>query len=147
MIGNFAFYMKHLSDEHKKKISMSCLGRKVWNKGKTGLTSSWLKGKKMPTWIKNKISATKKITAPKGENCHQWKGNDVGYRALHMWVDKYLGKPRYCEECKISTYKQRYYHWANISGNYQRIKTDWRRLCAKCHGAFDKANGMRKRRA
>jgi len=57
------FYGKHLSDEHKKKISKKLKGRKIWNKGKylskeyvEKLKNSHL-GKKSPNkgkiWINN----------------------------------------------------------------------------------------------
>lgn len=67
-----------------------------------------------------------------------WKGDRVGYRGLHLWVESILGKPHYCDECGNTKLSHRHYHWANVSGNYKRITTDWRRLCAKCHKAFDK---------
>lgn len=67
-----------------------------------------------------------------------WKGDNVKYRALHHWVNNKLGRPKFCENCKNSKLNHRQYHWANISGNYKRIITDWRRLCVRCHKAFDK---------
>lgn len=50
---------------------------------------------------------------------------------LHYWVEKNLGKPKKCEQCK-STDKSRY-HWSNISGNYHKDLSDWERLCVPCH--------------
>lgn len=67
-----------------------------------------------------------------------WKGDNVGYRAIHIWVEKHLGKPRICEDCGDTSLKHRQYHWANISRNYKRLITDWRRLCVKCHKAYDR---------
>lgn len=34
--------------------------------------------------------------------------------------------------------KKRYFQWANISGEYLRIVSDWKQLCVKCHKKFDK---------
>lgn len=65
-----------------------------------------------------------------------WTGNNVGYGALHAWVRKYLGTPSICWYCKITTAKK--YHWANVSGEYKREKTDWYRLCVSCHSYYDK---------
>ena len=67
-----------------------------------------------------------------------WKGNDVGYRALHHWVDRWLGKPDVCEFCRRSGLNGRQIHWANKSGNYLRELTDWIRLCFQCHFQYDK---------
>ena len=87
---------------------------------------AWNKGKKMP-----EIS---------GENNYQWKGVKVSYRTLHKWVEKLLGKPHKCDDCGNDSLRHRQYHWSNVSGNYKRELTDWRRLCAKCHKAYDRAS-------
>ncbi len=73
-----------------------------------------------------------------GEDVHNWKGDDVGYSALHDWVARQLGKPRECEHCKSKTKKV--YHWANKSGDYKRDINDWIRLCVSCHSKYDREN-------
>lgn len=66
-----------------------------------------------------------------------WKGDEAGYRAIHQWIQRKLGFPRKCEKCgKVKT-KGHGIHWANKSRKYKRIKSDWIRLCAKCHGKYD----------
>lgn len=72
-----------------------------------------------------------------GKDNHMWKGNKVGYSSLHKWIYDNWGKADRCEskECrKISTR----YEWANISGKYNRIRSDWVRLCHSCHQKRDK---------
>lgn len=89
----------------------------------------------LPAWNRGKL-----LPMMWDENHHAYKGDKVSYRNLHRWVERRLGKPMACDECGISGSikgKKRPYHWANISGIYQRVITDWRRLCTKCHGAFD----------
>ena len=71
-----------------------------------------------------------------GEKNHQWKGSNVGYTSLHIWVYRTLGQPNYCEIC--GTTKNRKYQWANKSGKYLRKKSDWIRLCVPCHSKYDK---------
>lgn len=73
-----------------------------------------------------------------GEKNGLWKGDKAKYRAIHTWIERQLGKPRFCEDCGNREKGHRHYHWANIDHNYKRITTDWRRLCAKCHQAFDR---------
>lgn len=80
------------------------------------------------------------IEAKRG-NKNAWKGDKVQYSALHKWVYKELGRPRFCENCGNRNLKHRLYHWSNISGNYERNLTDWKRLCIMCHRKFDKENG------
>ena len=64
-----------------------------------------------------------------------WKGDNVGYHGLHKWVARKLGKPSYCAYCQSTDIKA--YYWANISHAYKRELSDWVRLCAKCHSAYD----------
>lgn len=66
-----------------------------------------------------------------------WKGNKVGYNALHGWVRRKLGRPKLCEQCGFTSNNTYQFHWANISGNYLRDLSDWIRLCASCHRLYD----------
>ena len=81
-----------------------------------------------------------------GETNIKWKGDDVGYFALHTWVRRTLGIPTICIHCSI-TANERKIHWANKSREYRRDINDWIALCSKCHGRFDRGNrGAIKRR-
>lgn len=84
---------------------------------------------------KNKIL----VGRPSGERHHFWRGDSVGYYALHAWVYRKLGKPTHCLACKIQGKK---YQWANISGNYKRELSDWFSLCRPCHYQHDKKLGF-----
>lgn len=53
------------------------------------------------------------------------------YRSRHDWIQRKLGKPNYCCACKVSD--NRKYHWANISGDYLKDVSDWKRMCVRCH--------------
>lgn len=53
------------------------------------------------------------------------------YMAVHHWVKYHLGTPKLCDACGSTTAKR--YDWANISGEYKRDLSDWRRLCRFCH--------------
>lgn len=92
----------------------------------------WL-GKHFTEEHKQKILVNLKTTT--GSENSNWKGDDVGYTALHDWVRRWLGTPSFCEQCKTTESKK--FEWANISGEYKRDVTDWKRLCKKCHVAFD----------
>lgn len=69
----------------------------------------------------------------------------IGYRGIHTWIILRLGKPKKCEHCKKDGLTGRKIHWANISHLYKRSEEDWIRLCAKCHGKYDKINNLRKK--
>lgn len=72
-----------------------------------------------------------------GRNNPRWKGDTVGYRALHTWVNTHYGKANRCTnpDCKGIS---RVFEWANISGEYKRDISDWKMLCKSCHGIFDR---------
>lgn len=75
------------------------------------------------------------------EQHHKWRGDSVSYSGIHKWVKKYFGQPMECESCGFNSENTYQIQWANLSGNYLRIRNDWARLCAKCHYAFDR-NGI-----
>jgi len=70
----------------------------------------------------------------RGEKALAWKGDGAGYHAKHIWLTKTYGRGKTCEECGIVG---RRLHWANISGEYKRNRTDYRELCPSCHKKFD----------
>lgn len=99
----------------KRNKKWSRLGKEAWNKGK-------------------------KLLYQTDRRHWKWKGNGVGYSGLHSWIRRKLGKASHCEECGLSKVPKgmaRYFQWANVSGQYKRILTDWKQLCVKCHKAFD----------
>lgn len=116
---------------------------KGWiNKGDT----PWNKGIPCSEEVKEAISKSNKgkryskateftSKRTKGDKNCNWKGDEVGYYALHTWVNRTLGKPSKCQHCKIETGKV---EWANKSGDYKRDIKDWIPLCKKCHCKHDK---------
>lgn len=85
---------------------------------KKGHQKSWL-GKKRPEMM--------------GDKNHKWMGDFVGYRALHGWVSRQLGKAKRCKVCNTTNNVE----WANISHDYKRDISDWVELCAKHHDEYD----------
>lgn len=88
---------------------------------------------------KHKMHSRMLVGRFRNENSSQWKGDRVGYTALHNWVRRRLKKPERCSECKVDSKLD----LANKSGLYKRILSDWEWLCRKCHMAKD---GRMKRR-
>lgn len=77
-----------------------------------------------------------------GKNHHQYKGENAGYRSIHLWVQKRLGKPTECEKCGKTGDR---IHLASKSHQYKRDLDDWIALCAKCHWKYDQLNKLRPR--
>jgi hypothetical protein len=74
------------------------------------------------------------------EKNHMWKGDYVGYSALHIWIERRLGKPNKCSMCGTMD-EIKGYEWSNISKKYKRDINDWQRLCISCHRKYDKNIG------
>lgn len=72
-----------------------------------------------------------------------WAADKPSYRVVHMWVEKWRGKPDTCEKCGRKGLKGHSIQWANIDHTYKRILDDYIRLCAKCHDAYDKERDLR----
>jgi len=128
------------STEARKHISDSLKGRKptekqllVLEKGRKNRDTQW----KPQSKKKASISAINSPLKKRNEQHWAWKGDKAGYRSIHRWVVRNLGRPNQCSKCKKIVLGKGI-HWANINHKYKRNLKDWIRLCVKCHRAFDK---------
>jgi len=77
-----------------------------------------------------------------GEDSGAWKGEEVGYGALHVWVAYWKGKPHICEKCGKYVENLKAIDWANVDHKYRRVLDDYIRMCKKCHRDYDIENGL-----
>lgn len=65
----------------------------------------------------------------------RWKGNKVGYRGIHTWVQNRKYKPKTCSIChkKKNEYGNEKLVLANLSGKYKRDLNDWIYCHQSCH--------------
>ena len=124
---------KKRSLETLLKMSLSQKGKPKWTEEQKKQIGERQKGKKLSEEHKRKIG-----NAQRGSKGSAWKGDDVGYIGLHIWVNKRLGKPSKCDNCGKENLYGHKIHWANISKKYKRDIKDWIRLCVSCHWKFDK---------
>jgi hypothetical protein len=104
--------------------------------GRTGKDNPNL-GKKRSEETKMKMRLKKlgKNNPMSGTHCNtaeangMWKGSNVSYSAIHLWVKRRKSKPEYCKSCN----EKLPCDLANISGEYSRDLDDWEWLCRKCH--------------
>lgn len=102
-------------------------------KSRTCSHSCQLKGNKFRNGhIPTNAFTAKAVT---GERNFNWKGDEVGYFAVHDWIIRHFGQPNFCESC--GTEKSKAFNWSNVSKKYKRDREDWLRLCRKCHHSFD----------
>lgn len=73
----------------------------------------------------------------KGIDNHNFKGTN--YQSLHMSLNTWYGKTQKCEFCsKVrDDTKRRDIDWANVTGEYNLERKNWKTLCTKCHSKFD----------
>lgn len=135
------------SEEYKKKMSQIKMGhfvseetaKKIGNANRGKKRTEETKEKMRQAKLKNPTNywLGRKRVAMHEENNLNWKGDNVGYHALHNWVSRNLGTPNICEHCGKSGLKGRYIDWANKSQKYLRDLSDWIRLCKSCHKIYD----------
>lgn len=85
---------------------------------------------------KNLSEAAKKRIPKKGDQTSGWRGDEVGYGGIHIWMAREFGSPRKCDHCNCDDAST--FDWANKSGDYLRDRSDWLRLCRSCHTKYDK---------
>ena len=113
-------------------------------------TGKHMLGRNLSEITKRKISLAKKGIVPinilrgdfLGDKNHNWKGDKVGYRCLHLWVQRKLGKASQCEHCGKQKTTPKSINWANISRKYLRNLNDWIQLCVSCHKKYDISHKM-----
>jgi hypothetical protein len=109
---------KQISKNAKKCGSCSKKGSIPWNKGIV-----WEEG------------SARQV----GEKNTQWKGDDAGYKAIHVWLNRRFGKPDHCEMCGTREKKQpKFFHWAKLKGKqYTHDRENFWMLCVNCHNEYD----------
>lgn len=75
-----------------------------------------------------------------GTDHGNWRGGDVGYFALHAWVERHKQRTGVCSECGTRPEPKKRKNateWANLSGEYHRDLNDYVELCCSCHRKRD----------
>lgn len=117
-----------LSDETREKIRIARLGTKRSEESKRKQSIARM-------GLRPSLATRVKMSGRIDGMSANWKGDEVGYTGLHMWVVRKLGAPSKCEHCETSSAKK--FEWANKSQQYKRNLEDWIRLCTSCHRKYD----------
>ena len=109
--------------------------RVPWNKGLK--TPKEVREKQRQAKLKNPVRYWKgKVRVDMLQEKHwNWNDKNIGYRGIHLWVQKQLGKAKQCVICEKDTGR---IHWANIDHKYNRDITKYLSLCPSCHKNYDK---------
>src|SRR3990167_622667 len=109
------------------------MGAGAWAKRKYCSHKCYWENKHDTPWNKGKnASIDPRILS--NERANGWKGENVSYIGLHLWINRKLGKVDRCEHCGETTGR---FEWANKSREYHRSLEDWIGLCYSCHEKYD----------
>lgn len=122
-------YRARMSAAHKGKIHAGSFkkGHEIKNTGRT--------------WFKkgHGVGETNYFYGKRffGEEHPSWKGDDVGYEGIHSWLRREFGRAKRCQNEACTKEGRQVFHWANLTGIYNRVLKNWAQLCATCHNRFD----------
>ena len=75
---------------------------------------------------------------PKGEQSPHWKGDNIGFVALHQWLQRTYGKASECENANCPKISKRF-NWSLLRNKkYERKRENFWQLCVSCHRRYDK---------
>jgi hypothetical protein len=84
----------------------------------------------------------------KQEKANAWKGDNIGYHTIHVWLKSLFGEPNKCENdnCVYPRkgtngllIKPKRYEYALIKDKkYERKRENFIMLCPSCHHKYDK---------
>ena len=123
--SNNPMFGRHQSEEVKEKNRLAHLDKHASEETRKKMSEQRRGIRQSPSHVKKRIRYD--------EFNGSWKGDKVGHDALHAWVKKRLPKPNLCENCELVPP----FDLANISGEYKRDLDDWWYLCRKCHMESD----------
>ena len=124
----------HHKNQRFCSISCGCIyGNSGYQKGHT-----FHVGRKRSELTKLKITLSRI-----GEKNPAWKGDEINYHSMHLWLNKNFPKTKICATCKRIDAPM--YDLALKNGyKYQRRIENFTILCRSCHMKYDYANGTRK---
>ncbi len=96
----------------------------------------WCKDKKLTEKHKEKLRGLR--PKAQGEKNHNWKGDEIGYGAIHVWLKVTFGKANKCENTECPN-RSKIYDWALLKGKeYERKRENFIQLCRGCHIVYDR---------
>ena len=90
--------------------------------------------------VLNKTLERKRVfpTPRYGADCNFWKGDRVGYKGIHCWLNKKFGRAQKCGNIECDN-TSNWFEWCLKKGKkYERKRENFINLCRKCHKKYDK---------
>jgi hypothetical protein len=117
--------------------SMRMRGRTLTKKHRLKISKA-LTGRQVNESFRNKMQ---KIALERVKNgTHNfYKGDAIGYGAIHDWLRNKFGKSNHCENKKCESINPKMYVWAKLKNKkYERKRENFIQLCQSCHVKYDK---------
>jgi hypothetical protein len=78
-----------------------------------------------------------------GDKSSVWKGDDVCYNAIHVYIQRWYGKADCCSNPMCSK-KSTYFEWCKIDHTtpYTKNIEEFQKLCRVCHRGYDNGKLM-----
>ena len=126
-------------DFSKKKKCLAC--NKLFYKNYNVCKKQWDKTK----YCSSKCYFTVNPFKRRGKDNQNWKGDNIGYTAIHIWLTTNFKKPTKCEHPNCSG-KSKQIEWCLIKGKkYERKRENFICFCHSCHFKYDMNDVWRKR--
>ena len=86
-----------------------------------------------------------KIGKKLGKDNPMWKGDNIGYAAIHIWLQVNFGVASKCEALDCVGASQ-HYEWALLKGKtHQRRRENYQEMCVSCHRKYDMTDETRRK--
>jgi hypothetical protein len=76
----------------------------------------------------------------RGENSPHWRGDEVSYYGIHVWLQKHHPKSGVCSECGEA--KRTEWAFLRHPEPHTREISDYREMCRQCHARLDGLPGL-----
>lgn len=127
-------------------------GQKPWNYDRIQVIckSCKIQFSVSPSRVKKKgnfcsTDCSNNFNSVKGKGNYNWKGDDVGYSGIHVWIREKFGNAKTCENKLREILKfpcsktSQIFQWAMIhEKGYKRKRENFMMLCVSCHSKYER---------
>ncbi|MEK6879365.1 MAG: hypothetical protein AABY22_07155 [Nanoarchaeota archaeon] len=134
---------KVISFSHTKRLGE--YGYQMWNCICECGTKKVVEGKSLRQGTSFSCGCFVKERIPRGENHYHWKGDKIGYEALHKWLRRIYGNANKCENPDCKSIVKTYEYALLKRKKYERKRENFWQLCRSCHRKYDYTEETRKK--
>lgn len=80
-----------------------------------------------------------------GEKSSTWKGDNIGYSMIHVWLREHFGKASMCESKSCKNISKKFVYALKKGKEYRRDRNNFMTLCISCHTKYDMNDNWREK--